>query len=175
MVVKKCYLSLQLDSFNLEIYLSSDMELQGGTSDDSSGENNARVRRVRPFKDRPERSGGEQRSVRSFKMTSKGLVNRGDSFKSRKSENISYKQLNGVNTGVQNANMDKNANKNYIIPKGVMTETDDRQRFFRVLMLGSGGVVKTSIINQFMTSEFLGGGHFNICKSLSKDVLCVHR
>jgi len=102
-------------------------------------------------------------------------VHRGDSFKSRKNENISYKQLNGVNNGVQNANMDINANKNYIIPKGVMTQTDDQQRFFRVLMLWSGGVEKTSIINQFMASEFLGGGNFNICKSLSKDVLCVHR
>jgi len=169
------YLSVPLDRFNLEKYFSSDMELQGGTSDDSSGDDTARVRRVRSFKERPERPGGELRRVRSFKTTSKGLVNRGDSFKSRKSESISYKQLNGVNNGVQNANVEKIANKNYIIPKVVMTQTDDQQRYFRVLMLGSGGVGKTSIIDQFMTSEFLGGGNFNICKSLSNYVLLVYR
>jgi len=142
------------------------MEIQGGTSDASGKEDNARVRRVRSFKERPERSEGELRRVRSFKTTSKGLVNRGDSFKSRRNETIGYRQLNSINYGVQNANVENNANKNYIIPKFVMTQTDDQQRYFRVLMLGSGGVGKTSIIDQFMTSEFLGGGNFNICKSL---------
>ncbi|KAH3773126.1 hypothetical protein DPMN_174480 [Dreissena polymorpha] len=71
----------------MEESVSKRPEMDGNgssNSDDENYENNRRVRRARSFRERPEKSSGELRMVRSFKTTSKGLVNRGDSFKKLK-------------------------------------------------------------------------------------------
>lgn len=123
----------------------------------------SRMKRARSFRERSEKTGEGLRRVRSFKTTSKGLVNRGDSFKSKK--NASY----GVNAyevdnGINNVDSTLQTFHNNVVPQLVTTKSDDHQNLFRVLMTGAQGVGKSSIIDQFMTSEFLGSGNFNVCK-----------
>lgn len=122
--------------------------------EEPGNEESARVRRARSFRERPDRSGEGLRRVRSFKTTSKGLVNRGDSFKTKCDL-----------TGVANRNKETvNTTNNYEIPTLITTESECEHRYFRVLFAGAEGVGKSSIIDQFMTSEFLGNGSFNICE-----------
>lgn len=128
-----------------------------------NSDDNFRTRRARSFRERPERNGDGLRRVRSFKTTSKGLVNRGDSFKSRQTATESYP--GSTRESPEHGYIEPDdVPKDYLIPKVTMTKTEDQNNYFRVLMLGTEGVGKSSIINQFMTSEFLGSGCFNVCK-----------
>lgn len=127
-----------------------------------NSDENFRVRRARSFREKPERNGDGLRRVRSFKTTSKGLVNRGDSFKSRKTSASEYSRSSRDSPESEDNGTD--LQKDYLIPKVTMTKSEDQNNYFRVLMLGTEGVGKSSIINQFMTSEFLGSGCFNVCK-----------
>lgn len=132
----------------------------------TNGDENFRVRRARSFRERSQQNGEGLRRVRSFKTTSKGLVNRGDSFKSRKTATTEYVGCHR-DVGVPDEVNDEPVQQSgYIIPKLTMTKSEDQNNYYRVLMLGSEGVGKSSIIDQFMTSEFLGGGCFNVCKYL---------
>ncbi|XP_076658807.1 rad, Gem/Kir family member 3 isoform X2 [Halictus rubicundus] len=78
--------------------------------------------------------------LRSFNLTSKGIVNRGDSFIRRRSRSRS--------TSLARANSEAEE-KNAAPPKEKSTYT--------VAMLGARGVGKTTLINQFMTSESING------------------
>lgn len=91
------------------------------------------------------------RRVRSFKTTSKGaLVNRGDSFK-RKSQKDRL-LLNAPSPRLDNGNSVQNNNQQVTV-----TLTDKSYNPpYRVVMLGPGGVGKTSLTHQFMTSEYIG-------------------
>lgn len=106
-----------------------------------------------------ERPSGGLYRVRSFTKTSKGLVNRGDSFKKRSTNSI---MSSGSTVTDQNDQ--------------ALTERDQRSRtrsvassqtssvsgpyvtpsYFRLVILGSTGVGKTSLLRQFMTSEYMG-------------------
>ncbi|KAL0130936.1 hypothetical protein PUN28_002493 [Cardiocondyla obscurior] len=71
--------------------------------------------------------------LRSFSLTSKGVVNRGDSFRRRRSRSNSL------------APADQENEERRLPPKEVVSHT--------VAMLGTRGVGKTALISQFMTSE----------------------
>ncbi|XP_032665858.1 uncharacterized protein LOC116841696 isoform X2 [Odontomachus brunneus] len=84
----------------------------------------------------PPREDGEDEDsyrLRSFSLTSKGVVNRGDSFRRRRSRSNSLAPAEQENE-VRRAP-----------PKEVVSHN--------VAMLGSRGVGKTALISQFMTSE----------------------
>ncbi|XP_052231814.1 uncharacterized protein LOC127845135 [Dreissena polymorpha] len=159
------FLSVPCNPTFLEESFSKRPEMDGdgsSNSDDGNYEENRRVRRARSFRERPERASGELRRVRSFKTTSKGLVNRGDSFKTRKGATEFVAASSQPEVTVDRVDDDNT----YLLPTGVMTKTEEQlPKYYRVLLLGSVGVGKSSIINQFMTSEFLGGGNFNISQS----------
>ncbi|XP_078048251.1 rad, Gem/Kir family member 3 [Augochlora pura] len=72
--------------------------------------------------------------LRSFSLTSKGIVNRGDSFRRRRSRSNSLAPANS-----------EAEEKNVAPAKEVSSYT--------VAMLGARGVGKTALISQFMTSE----------------------
>ncbi|XP_060601856.1 GTP-binding protein REM 1-like [Ruditapes philippinarum] len=98
--------------------------------------------------------------VRSFKTTSKGgIVNRGDSFK---------RSSNSVNsTGSAIVNVDKagnavpvnrqraNSTHSKESANGDSIASSIETQVYKVAMLGDKGVGKTSLTNQFMTSEFV--------------------
>ncbi|XP_034175603.1 rad, Gem/Kir family member 3 [Osmia lignaria lignaria] len=85
----------------------------------------------------PAREEGEDEDsyrLRSFSLTSKGVVNRGDSFRRRRSRSNSLAPADPENEENRSAP-----------PKEVSSYT--------VAMLGARGVGKTALISQFMTSE----------------------
>ncbi|KAL5022823.1 hypothetical protein ScPMuIL_001978 [Solemya velum] len=105
--------------------------------------------------------------VRSFKTTSKGLVNDGDSFKSRSTNNI----MSTGSTVTSDSNNPKEETRSILVRERFPSEASDESSttpsctsytsqqspsYFRVLMLGANGVGKTAITNQFMTSEYMG-------------------
>lgn len=90
------------------------------------------------------------RRVRSFKTTSKGaLVNRGDSFK-RKTQ----KERLLINSSTREDNINGGGNNNKVTV--TLTDKSFGPCLYRVVMLGPGGVGKTSLTEQFMTSEYIG-------------------
>ncbi|XP_060563396.1 ras-related protein Ral-B-like isoform X6 [Ruditapes philippinarum] len=131
-------------------------------------ENDDKIRRVRSLRTRPVRSSSESlQRVRSFKTTSKGLVNRGDSLKLN---------ISGVHDspGIKKKTTDKESctkdtcqdNVEHFDTQNVVSENESCfQCYYRVLITGAEGVGKSSIIDQFMTSEFLGNASFNISQS----------
>ncbi|CAL7936149.1 unnamed protein product [Xylocopa violacea] len=85
----------------------------------------------------PSREEGEDEDsyrLRSFSFTSKGLVNRGDSFRRRRSRSNSL------------APTDPEGDEKRSVPAKEITA-------YTVAMLGARGVGKTALISQFMTSE----------------------
>ncbi|XP_060563398.1 GTP-binding protein GEM-like isoform X7 [Ruditapes philippinarum] len=124
-------------------------------------EDTVRIIRARSFREHSENTGETLRRVRSFKTTSKGLVNRGDSFET--------KRASPPNTiGYKGETLD--ITQNSIIaesdfPKLETTHSGFVHNYLRVLFTGAEGVGKSAIIDQFMTSEFLGYGSFNISQS----------
>lgn len=89
------------------------------------------------------------RRVRSFKTTSKGVINRGDSFRKRSSNrNVASGSTNGHDSpalahGTSNTNFE-------------CTPAADEpvSSYFKVQILGPPGCGKTSITNQFMSSDY---------------------
>ena len=127
-----------------------------------------KIKRVRSFRTRPDRSTEGLRRVRSFKTTSKGLVNRGDSLTLNRSTVPDSPGLRKKTTEdiFKFKDNDQLTVESLNIPNRVPANADIScvHSYFRVLVTGAEGVGKSSIIDQFMTSEFLGNGSFNICK-----------
>ncbi|XP_033754893.1 GTP-binding protein REM 1-like [Pecten maximus] len=94
--------------------------------------------------------------VRSFKMTSKGIENRGDSFRRRSNGSIA----SAGSTKMADQSCDQ---KRQRIPSdtsdGSMTgcscASSSSTGYYRVLVIGDAGVGKSALTNQFMTSEYM--------------------
>ncbi|KAK3085619.1 hypothetical protein FSP39_006166 [Pinctada imbricata] len=100
-----------------------------------------------------EQDGEPLRRVRSFKMTSKGIVNRGDSFRHSNSS------LNSADSGHKVLESEV---KRGGISKEYSSDSDSRPstsipNVYKVALCGSVGVGKTALVNQFKTSEYMGG------------------
>ncbi|XP_070494454.1 uncharacterized protein [Chironomus tepperi] len=95
--------------------------------------------------------------LRHFSITGKGIVNRGDSLKSRRSR--SNNSVASSNSSTEHlttaANHGDSARTSLASSRESSTSAQGSQIPFRVLMLGSEKVGKTSIVSQFMTSEYL--------------------
>ncbi|XP_061162721.1 GTP-binding protein GEM-like [Saccostrea echinata] len=104
------------------------------------------------------------RRVRSFKMTSKGIVNRGDTFRQSNSslasdgsfsEHISHREKHRQRVLSESDSVDfDNANK--------QATSTSIPNVYRVALCGSVGVGKTALVNQFKTSEYMGGFEISI-------------
>ncbi|CAG5116372.1 unnamed protein product, partial [Candidula unifasciata] len=95
------------------------------------------------------------RRVRSFKTTPKGIVvNRGDSFKKKNTHTA-------VSTG--SAITDSRPRKAYVRQHQSSMNNEDFDSeppiiptYYRVIMMGAAGCGKTSMTQQFMTSDYVG-------------------
>ncbi|CAG2195998.1 GTP-binding protein GEM-like [Mytilus edulis] len=91
------------------------------------------------------------RRVRSFKTTTKGLVNRGDSFRKKGDRVPSSEQVRYAYTPSPRPSrrvpLDVQVEKTADIPTAIS--------YYKVVVLGSHGVGKTAITHQFMTSEYV--------------------
>ena len=99
----------------------------------------------------------EQYTMRSFATTSKGVVvNRGDSMRSRSSNSV-------YSSGSELCPLSPESQTSSSISRESISAVSDS--VFRIAVLGSSGVGKTAITQQFMTSEYLGGFDTSIGKS----------
>ncbi|CRL06868.1 CLUMA_CG019466, isoform B [Clunio marinus] len=95
--------------------------------------------------------------LRHFSITGKGIVNRGDSLKSRRSK--SNNSVASSNSSTEHlttaANVGDSARTSLASSRESSTSAQGSQIPYRVLMLGSEKVGKSSLVSQFMTSEYL--------------------
>ncbi|XP_062574257.1 GTP-binding protein RAD-like [Saccostrea cucullata] len=88
--------------------------------------------------------------VRSFKMTSKGLINHGDSIRNK----------NRSTSASRSSSLKDNRRKRMASNDSCDTCSSLSScsgGYYRVSILGTHSVGKTAIMNQFMTSEYTGG------------------
>lgn len=91
------------------------------------------------------------RRVRSFKTTSKGVVNRGDSFRKKGA------RCGGLGKESPPCGMTPNVSPHLsgnprLAPAPVV---ENNSSYFKIVALGAPGVGKTAITKQFMTSEYI--------------------
>ncbi|CAH1780414.1 unnamed protein product [Owenia fusiformis] len=86
--------------------------------------------------------------VRSFKKTSRGIKNRGDSFKVKSTSNISVASLDS-------GHHEDISRKNSSNSDGLDLE-NDLDSPYKVLLLGTQETGKSALAQQFMTSEYMG-------------------
>ncbi|XP_049879929.1 uncharacterized protein LOC126376523 [Pectinophora gossypiella] len=86
--------------------------------------------------------------LRHFSITGKGVVNRGDSLRSRRSRS---------NTSVASSASSTEAVTRASAPCSLASSRDSSAGLsaYRVLVIGAPGVGKSSLVGQFMTSEYL--------------------
>lgn len=95
-------------------------------------------------------------TLRSFSTTSKGVVvNRGDSLRSRSTNSV-------YSSGSELFPLSPSSRTSSSLSRESLGAGSDA--VFRVAVLGSAGVGKTAITQQFMTSEYLGGFDTSIGK-----------
>lgn len=97
--------------------------------------------------------------LRHFSITGKGVVNRGDSLKSRRSRsNTSVASSNSSTehiAGVQQAASTRTSAPCSLASSRESSTSNPGPLPYRVLMLGGPAVGKSSLVSQFMTSEYL--------------------
>ena len=117
-----------------------------------------------PEEDKSELPEGIYR-VRSFQTTSKGIVNRGDSFKrcSRSSRRSAHGSITSHASGSDRASVEtessgeKDGLRESALSLPVFDESPSSPSpAYRVLVMGSSDVGKTALTQQFMTSEYMG-------------------
>lgn len=87
--------------------------------------------------------------LRNFSVTSKGIINRGDSFRSKSTSNVPALKNN------DDDNEPTESKPKVSTPPVEDTKCAENQKQFKVLITGSPGVGKTSMRKQFMTSEYI--------------------
>ncbi|KAL9918565.1 rad, Gem/Kir family member 1 isoform 3-T4 [Glossina fuscipes fuscipes] len=99
--------------------------------------------------------------LRHFSITGKGVINRGDSLRSRRSRsNNSVASSNSSNellttTRVPAGNSSRNSANCSLVSSRESSTSNPGNGPYRVLMLGATAVGKSSLVSQFMTSEYL--------------------
>ena len=106
--------------------------------------------------------------VRNFSMSSKGLVNRGDSFKRK---NRSSSDLTAAARSGSTGSIPSTVGKVSPIERNMHIRDRNRRAevlkasVHKVLMLGHHGVGKSALLQQFMTSEYMGAVDASFGKS----------
>ena len=112
-----------------------------------------------PNADGADANNSRLRRVRSFKTTSKGVINRGDSFKKKSTHSLmSSGSANAEQRQAQQLLANQMAAAN--AAAGVTPEllaVPPVPTYYRVMMMGGEGTGKSQIAKQFMTSDFLAG------------------
>ncbi|XP_033210869.1 serine-rich adhesin for platelets-like isoform X2 [Belonocnema kinseyi] len=95
--------------------------------------------------------------LRHFSITGKGVVNRGDSLKSRRSRSNNSVASSNSSTEHLTASYPGSARNSAANSLASSRESSASQgpAPYRVLMLGASAVGKSSLVSQFMTSEYL--------------------
>ncbi|KAJ8302585.1 hypothetical protein KUTeg_000041 [Tegillarca granosa] len=102
--------------------------------------------------------------VRSFKTTSKGIINRGDSFRRKNEDNIACTGR-VLQTDTETEVVDTDTRQRFLSDASddttCSTVSSSLFGYYRVAVIGESGVGKTALINQFMSSEYMGAFDIN--------------
>lgn len=103
--------------------------------------------------------------LRNFSVTSKGVINRGDSFRSKSSSNVPSLHEQEKETETEELKTK--------VPSPLPEEPKfmDSLRAFKVLLIGGSGVGKTCMRKQFMTSEYICANDFLTGKYFSNNLI----
>ncbi|XP_063986496.1 uncharacterized protein LOC135167327 isoform X3 [Diachasmimorpha longicaudata] len=109
--------------------------------------------------------------LRHFSITGKGIVNRGDSLKSRRSRSNNSVASSNSSTEHLTASYPGSARNSAAGSLASSRESSASQGStpYRVLMLGAPSVGKSSLVSQFMTSEYLHAYDTSIVICVSDD------
>ncbi|XP_022119724.2 uncharacterized protein LOC110996390 [Pieris rapae] len=104
--------------------------------------------------------------LRHFSITGKGVVNRGDSLRSRRSRS---------NTSVASSASSTEAVTRASAPCSLASSRDSSAGLssYRVVVVGGPGVGKSSLVGQFMTSEYLHAYDTSIDDESGEKSVCV--
>ncbi|KAI5631146.1 ras family domain-containing protein [Phthorimaea operculella] len=104
--------------------------------------------------------------LRHFSITGKGVINRGDSLRSRRSRS---------NTSVASSASSTEAITRASAPCSLASSRDSSAGLsaYRVLVIGASGVGKSSLVGQFMTSEYLHAYDTSIDDESGERSVCV--
>lgn len=109
--------------------------------------------------------------LRNFSVTSKGVVNQGDSYRAR--------SVTSLNTPVHSGCVDfPRADQRLSVSSAYSTgetslsgEHSPQNTRYRVLMSGAAGVGKTALTNQFLTSEYMNAYDSSLTGTYSENFL----
>ena len=109
---------------------------------------------IETIQDTPDIKDQSLRRVRSFKTTTKGVVNRGDSIRKRGARNSRY----GSDEITQHTHTSSPRPEHHVPFEIKVENSPDNSAvssYYKVVILGATSVGKTSITQQFMTSEYV--------------------
>ena len=121
--------------------------------------------------------------VRNFTLSSKGVINRGDSFKRKPQRQLTPETLAAaVTTSTERAaGGDKRPSDSELTASAQAASpvAAGTTNVSRVLVIGDRGVGKTALLQQFMTSQYMGAaetsfGKFLIIASITCFYIAVH-
>ncbi|XP_034230159.1 uncharacterized protein LOC117638997 [Thrips palmi] len=93
--------------------------------------------------------------LRHFSITGKGIVNRGDSLKSRRSRSKNSVASSNSSHSTEHIGPNGSARSSATCSLASSRDSSTCTVPYRVVMLGGAGVGKSSLVQQFMTSEYL--------------------
>ncbi|XP_065211874.1 GTP-binding protein GEM [Planococcus citri] len=91
--------------------------------------------------------------LRSFSFTTKGLVNRGDSFRKRHGRSNSIFPNNEPSLTAKHKHKQQTSNDPSSVSPEAVAADSSSVLTYNVSVMGAAGVGKTSLVSQFMTSE----------------------
>lgn len=116
--------------------------------------------------------------VRSFAISSKGLINRGDSFKRKSEQSVASDGGASTATGTGTTHSQETVEETVrsseatSITSQPSSKMSSREKpIFKVLIIGDHGVGKTALLNQFMTSEYMGASDTSFGKLSSSRII----
>ncbi|GFT11748.1 GTP-binding protein RAD [Nephila pilipes] len=106
--------------------------------------------------------------LRNFSVTSKGVINRGDSFRSRSNSNVPGLEESEEATSSVPETTDQ--------PSPLREEEKDvmsQKKTYKVLLVGASGVGKSSMWKQFLTSEYICDDDFAVDREIDKMITVI--
>ncbi|GFR24832.1 GTP-binding protein RAD [Trichonephila clavata] len=106
--------------------------------------------------------------LRNFSVTSKGVINRGDSFRSRSNSNVPGLEENEEAT----SSVPETTGQ----PSPLREDEKDvmsQKKTYKVLLLGASGVGKSSMWKQFLTSEYICDDDFVVDREIDKMITVI--
>ena len=105
----------------------------------------------------PRENAEEYYILRTFSTSKKGLINRGDSFKRRKTPSTAAESDGGGGGGGGTVAALSAGTASSV--GSVHSSVVSQPPVYRVLLLGASGVGKTTLLQQFTSSDYMANGH----------------